>query len=113
MDKEDTSEIRRKINCDTQNCIYMIQCQKYDEKYIGQTGRLIRFRIADHRGYIQNQVTSKATGAHWNQPGHSLADLKVAILEPTRNNSEEYRKEREKYLINKFDTYYRGLNRQK
>ena len=69
-------------------------------------------RLADHRGYITNQVLSRATGAHWNLPGHSLADLKVTILEQTKNNCEDYRKEREKFFIRKFDTFNNGLTRE-
>ena len=93
----------------------MIQCEKENckKRYIGQTGRLVKFRIADHRGYINNQVTSKATGAHFNLPGHSLADMKFTILEQVRYNDEAYRKERESYHINKFNTYHQGLNREK
>ena len=79
---------------------------------IGSTGRELKHRLADHRGYIQNQVTSRATGAHWNLPGHSLADLRVSVLEQCKKNSEEYRLEREKYFIRKFDTYNSGINRE-
>ena len=59
------------------NVVYMLECQKDKcrQRYIGITGRQLKLRLADHRGYITNQVTSKATGAHWNLPGHSLADL--------------------------------------
>lgn len=63
-------------------------------------------------GYITNQVISRATGAHFNLPGHSLADLKFTILEQVRYNDEEYRREREKYFINKFNTFYHGINRE-
>ena len=78
INKKTEWKTEKKVNCNTFNCIYMIQCTKHNcnQRYIGQTARLLKFRIADHRGYIQNQVTSKATGAHWNQPGHSMADMK-------------------------------------
>jgi hypothetical protein len=92
--------------------VHMLQCQKCDQRYIGTTGRQLKHRLADHRGYIINQVTSRATGAHFNLPGHSLAHLKVTILEQTRSNDEEYRKEREKYFIRKFDTYNLGINKE-
>ena len=109
------NKIERKVNCNTFNCIYMIQCSKdnCNKRYIGQTGRLLKFRIADHRGYIQNQVTSKATGTHWNQPGHSMADMKFTVLEQVKYNDRNYREERETYFINKFDTFYSGLNKEK
>lgn len=74
--------------------------------------RGLKFRLADHRGYIVNKNINQATGAHFNLPGHSLANLSVIILEQVKNKSDAYRKERQKYLISKFNTYYKGLNRQ-
>ena len=108
-------KLEKKTNCETFNCVYMIQCMKQNcnERYIGQTGRLLKHRIADHRGYISNQVTSKAYGAHWNLPGHSLALMKFTVLEQVKYNSEPYRKERETYFINKFNTFYKGVNQEK
>ena len=46
------------------------------------------------------------------ESGHSLADMKMVILEKVKKNDELYRKEREHYFIRKFNTYYKGLNRQ-
>ena len=114
INSENIWKIKRKVNCNTFNCIYMIQCQKdkCKEKYIGQTGRLLKFRIAEQRSYINNQVTSKATGAHFNLPGHSLADMKFTVLEQVKYNDEAYRRERESYHINKFNTFFQGLNRE-
>ena len=51
-----------------------------NQRYMGQTGRLLKFCIADRRGFNQNKVTSKITGAHWNQPGNSMADMKFTVL---------------------------------
>ena len=73
----------------------------------------MKFHLADHRSYITNKVESKATGAHFNLPGHSLANLKVTILEQIKVNDEAYRKERETYFINKFNTFHQGINREK
>ena len=73
----------------------------------------MKFCIANNRGYIQNQVTSKATGAHWNQPGHSMADMKFTVLEQVKYNDRNYREERETYFINEFDTFYNRLNKEK
>ena len=68
--------------------------------------------LAEHRGYVTNQILSTPTGEHFNLPGHSLADLTMVILEKVRSQDELYRKEREKYFIRKFNTYYGGLNKQ-
>ena len=79
---------------------------------MGETGRMLKARFSDHKGYINNQVVSVTTGDHFNLPGHSLANMKIQILEKVKFPNEQYRKERESYLINKFNTYYNGLNRQ-
>ena len=50
--------------------------------------------------------------ADFNLPGHCLADLKAIILEQVKFNDEIYRLEREKYLINKFNTIHQGLNKE-
>ena len=36
--------------------------------------------------------------------------MKSTILEKVTINEIQYRKEREKHLINKFNTYYSGMN---
>ena len=80
-------------------------------RYIGETKRIMKFRLADHRGYVNNRDDT-ATGEHFNSPGHSLSDLNITILEQVKKKDDLYRKEREKYFIRKFNTFYRGLNRQ-
>ena len=95
--------------------IYLIECEKQNcnLKYIGETGRIFKFRLDEHRGYIQNKDESQATGAHFNLPGHSLSDMKATIIEQVNVNSELYRKEREHFYIRKLNTFYQGLNKQK
>ena len=56
-----------KVNCETNNCVYMISYQKCNSKYIGETGRMLKARLCDHRGYINNQVASVTTGDHFNR----------------------------------------------
>ena len=113
--KTQTWNINKHLDCQSFNIIYLIECQKdrCQNRYIGETGRHFKFRLDEHRGYVNNQVLSQATGAHFNLPGHSLADLKATILEQVKYNDEEYSKERESYHIRIFNTYYNGLNRQK
>jgi hypothetical protein len=80
-------------------------------RYIGETKRILKFRLADHRGYV-NSGDDTATGEHFNLPGHSLFDLSITILEQVMKKDDLYRKKREKYFIRKFNTFYRGLNGQ-
>ena len=70
---------------------------------------MLRFRLADHRGYITNGDVTQATGAHFNMPGHSLADFSATIIEQSKKKNCEYRKEREQYFIRKFDTFHKGI----
>ena len=79
--------------------------------YIGESERTLKDRISEHIGYVRTKKLNQATGHHFNQPGHSLADLKVIALEKVHSSDPFYRKERESYLIRKFNTYYKGINR--
>ena len=53
----------------------------------------------------------KATGEHYNLPGHQMADMEVTILEKIYNTDPQFRKAREKMWIERFNTKYKGLNR--
>ena len=54
--------INKKMTCESFNIIYMLECQKDNcwQRYIGETGRQLKQRIAEHRGYITNQILTKA-----------------------------------------------------
>ena len=112
IDHKSSWKIMKRITCESYNLVHMLQCQKFGNNYIGSTIRQLKHRVAEHRGYIYNQVTSRATGAHWNLPGHSLAHLKITVLEQSRSRDEEYIREREKYFIRKFDTFNNGINQE-
>ena len=86
---------------------------QFNQIYIGQTGRILKFRIAENRGYILNQVTSTATGAHLNLPGQSLANMKFNVLEQVRYKSETYRREQKINHINKFNNLLQGPEQRK
>ena len=115
IDKHTKGKLNRKFSCENFNIIYLISCEKErckNNKYIGETGRPLKTRLADHCGYVRNFHFEQATGGHFNQPGHSLAHLKITILEQVKVNDSEYRKEREHFFINKFNTYHAGIKKQ-
>ena len=68
---------------------------------------MLKFRLDDPWGYVNNRVDN-ATGSHFNQPGHSLADLRVTIREQVKKKCVLYKKEREEYFIGKFNTLQEG-----
>ena len=62
------------MNCDTENIIYLIQCNKescHINRY-GETEGKAREIISEHRGFINRNKKRFANGEHFNQPGHSL-----------------------------------------
>ena len=106
-----TAEIADQVNCQTSNIVYCISCKKCNIQYIGESQRSLQDRIAEHRGYIFNSVTSKTTGEHFNLPGHNLSHMEVTVLEKIKNIDAQFRKQREQMWIEKFNTKYKGLNR--
>ena len=105
-------KINQQFNCKSYNIVYAILCTKENckETYIGETKRLLRVRLDNHRGYM-NKLIHNATGTHFNQPGHTLTNVQFVALEQIKKNSDLYRKEREEYFIRKFNTVMKGLNR--
>ena len=104
-------KINKSVNCETHNVVYLIECDKCKMHYIGESERNLRDRISEHKTYIRTNKLNQPTGEHFNRPGHSLANLKITILEQMKTDSTLYRKERESYLIRKFDSYNRGMNK--
>ena len=80
----------------------MVGCnkEKCNEVYIGESERRLKDRISDHIGYIKNRKIETPTGEHFSQKGHN-----VTSQDPL------YRKERERYLIRKFNSFYKGINK--
>ena len=79
--------------------------------YIGESERKLRDRFIEQKGYVKNKITSKCTGAHFNLKGHSSRDMEIMIIEKIFNNDPQFRKQREKMFIQKFNTKFRGLNK--
>ena len=95
------------------NIVYAIVCKKETCKqiYLGETKRTLKSRLAEHCTYVGNNDTT-STGQHFNSPGHSIADLSITVIEQVKKNNMLYRKEREELHIRRFNTLYKGLNRQ-
>jgi len=88
-------KIRNNLNCESTNVVYMIECQLQHckQRYIGETTYLKR-RIMEHVGYVKSEMLSKATGSHFNLPGHNVSHLWVTVLEKVKKNDTIYRKGR-------------------
>ena len=55
--------------------------------YVGETKKLLKFRLSDHRGYVANRDTTKATGQHVTLPGHSIDDLRITVIEQVKKKN--------------------------
>ena len=55
-----------------------------ENKYIGESEREIYEKINEHRGYIYRKETQHTTGENFNRPWHSLANMKVTVLETVK-----------------------------
>ena len=59
-------------------------------------------------------MNTEASGAHFNlTPGHNVSDMQGLVLEKVMSKDPHVLAARERLLISKFNTYRRGLNRQR
>ena len=84
-----------------------MECDKdyCKKKYIGITQQEFRERIFQHIGYVRNKQINKATGEHFNLPGHSMHNMKFTMLEQLMSSDLHF-------LIRKFNTFYKGINKE-
>ena len=83
-------------------------------KLISISLKKLKQRFNQHLAYVRSTNENQkptATGEHFNLPGHSIDNMKVSILEKVSQDSITYRKIRESFYINKFETKHQGLNR--
>ena len=76
------------------NLSYVI-CEKCPQQYIGETERMLKDSLLEHKGYANTNNQTKATGIHYNQRGHSVSNLKITVLEKVFNSNPQFRKQRE------------------
>ena len=112
-------EINAAVNCQTENAIYCISCNRCNQVYIGQTSKSVSQRFSQHLGYIKNYQNHTAagkriepTGQHFNGPGHQgIRDVQISIIEKVHSKSKAVREERESMYIRLFDAVNKGINK--
>ena len=102
--------IKSNLTCETKNLIYMIQCNRCNLQYIGETKR----RLKDRRTIDNPNTKSKPTTAadHFlTAPNHTANDMQLVPIEKVFSNRDSVRKAREAFLISKGRTLLpHGLN---
>ena len=104
------------VNCDTENNIYGIFCNKpdCDEVYVGKCSRRFGVRLNEHRSAVKRKQLSQEVANHFNQPGHSVQNLRAVVLEKVRNKDPFVLKAREHLYIGprRFDAFNQGMNKE-
>ena len=111
----ETRPIKSNLSCDTKNLIYIIQCNRCNLQYIGETKQRLKERFNEHRRTIDNPNTkSKPTTAaeHFlSSTNHTANDMQLIPIEKISSNRDSIRKAREAFLIQKGRTIVPdGLN---
>ena len=80
-------KVGRQVSCESKNIVYLLECDKDNckKQYIGITHQEFRERIYQHVGYVKNKILSRATGEHFNLPGHGTHHMKFSIVEQVKS----------------------------
>ena len=98
------------FNCNSKDIIYLITCNKCNKMYVGQTARLLKERLNNHRSDIKLKKNT-AIGIHFNDYGHTFTDLRIKPIANISNllPAERYKLEYDFFI--KLNTVYpNGLN---
>ena len=99
-----------KYNCDSCNIVYLLMCDKFDSgNYIGETSIKLRFRLNSHKKIIRDNSRGFPVAVHFNQPEHSLKNLRCVILRGDFKTTAD-RFICEQTLIHKLTTHSKGLD---
>ena len=100
----------------SENVIYMVQCNRCNLQYIGETKRQLKDRFNEYRRAVdKTSIKSKPTtvSEHFlSHSNHSYTDMQLIPLEKIHSSRDSVRKARESHLIDKAMTLEpHGLNR--
>ena len=89
----------------------MIKCtnDKCKSRCIGESERSLHDRISQHVFFLHTNK-KEATGDHFNQPGHTHGDMRAIIIVQVKSQDYLYRKKQESNHIQRFNTFYNGIN---
>ena len=68
------------LSYSTSNLVYLITCSKCDNQYVGETEQKLSKRLSGHRSAIKKHANA-FIAKHFNQPGHSVADIIIQPIE--------------------------------
>ena len=92
--------IRHNFTCTSSNIIYCISCSKYCKFYIGETGRRLSARFAEHLRSVRNNDVDKPVARHFNAANHSISDIKVCTISPISGGTDSRRRQEKSHFEN-------------
>ena len=109
-DRNETYKIKsEKINCNSVNVIYLVQCKRCNIQYVGSTSTKFRLRFnnykACHKKFVQGQIVPQHSfHSHFNQPDHKgMDDWSFTLIETVNNVT--YLRKREAFWQIKLNTF--------
>ena len=91
------SKLTQKHSPLTSNVIYLIECVKCSDQYVGETGHPAHHRGTQHRSDIKGGTKNIPSVRHFKNCG--VQNLKLTVIERVRKQDQDIRKAREKYWI--------------
>ena len=89
--------LQQHTTCKTSSVIYLIECSKCNEQYVGETGHPVHHRGNQHWSDIQGGHKNIPSVRHFKKCG--VENLKLMVLEKVRSQNQEIRKARESSSI--------------
>ena len=98
-------------NCDSSKIACLLMCYKCNYgNYVGETSTKFRLKINSHKKINRDNHNGLPMAVHYDIIDHSINDLSGAILS-RRFTTTSDRQLFEQKIVQKFNTYKRGLNR--
>ena len=85
--------LSKEYNSKTKNIVYLVECLKCQDQYIGETKHTLEHRFNQHIGYVNNNDKRQATGKHINSNARLLSDMTITVIESINTLHEAYRKD--------------------
>ena len=90
-----TYPIKATVNCKTANVVYVIECTKCNEQYVGETENTLHIRMNGHRSGIKHLRLEKPVASHFNSEGHSLENFSIFVIEQIHREEANLQKTKE------------------
>lgn len=101
--------ITGRLTCESANIVYLIECKKCEEQYVGETSRSLKTRLGNHVSNIRGYKDT-AVAEHFNQIDHDgNLDLEITPILQIQDQGSKVknmltRRKYETFFIRKLDT---------